>query len=69
MNKFGMNDNQLLFAYTIILVVVMYIWNPTDADGVTRWGCAVLIIIFGAIFGAAKRAALGIDLSEIKEEE
>ena len=63
-----MNVNPLLLAYTIFLIIVMYIWNPTDAEGIARWFGAVLIIIVASILGAGRRLFLGIDLSEINEE-
>ena len=62
------NSNFPIIAYSVFLAVILYAWNPTDAEGMTRISAAILIIIWASIFGAVKRAALGIDLNQNQDE-
>jgi len=62
-----------LFAYSIFLALIVYFWNPLDAEGMTRIFSAISIIIFASIVGVIRRTFLmplfGVNFNENKDRD
>ena len=58
------NTNFAIIAYSVFLAVIVYAWNPIDAEGNARLFSAIMIIVVASILGSIRRAVLGIDLNE-----